>query len=466
MRYKAAAVACSALFLALSFRLPVPEGMGDGGWVAFGLLLFSIMLWATELVPAAVTSLIVVALAPLLGVLTLEQATGHLGNDIIWLIVAMLIMGAAVKRTGLDRRMACRILHMAGGRANRMVLGLMAISCLLTFVIPNAMGRVAVMLPVGLGLIDSVRGKGGANFNKAVMLAITFVPYVSTIAVITAASGSIYAAGLFDSMLGYRWNYAHWLALMAPVVAVVLAALYWILTRLFPAASPDIEEARHYVAEERRKLGPLSPPEKKLIIVYTGLIALWATNGLHGIPLALSALLAVIALFLPGVRIAGWKEAAKEVDWGTPFVFTAGFVLAHALEASGFVAWLAAWATTALRSLSAFALVVVIMLLFIVIRLVFTSLTSMVASLMPVALAFAMSTPYNPVWLGMVCLTASSIAFILPSQSVGSLTTYALGHYSSKDMLLSGSLLTVAFAAAAVIAAFIYWPFAGLPIID
>lgn len=54
------------------------------------------------------------------------------------------------------------------------------------------------------------------------------------------------------------------------------------------------------------------------------------------------------------------------------------------------------------------------MILFVVIRLVYTNYAAMVASLMPIALTFAVSTPYNPVWLGMLCLVASSIAFMVP----------------------------------------------------
>lgn len=454
----------SGLFLALSFYLPVPESMGEKGWTAFALLLFSVMLWATELVPAPVTSLAVVALSSLTGVLPFERAAGHLGNDIIWLIVAMLIMGTAVQRTSLDKRLAYSILHLANGHTDRTVLGVMLIACALTFFIPNAVGRVALLLPIGIGVIRHMGEHGGANFNKAIMLALTFVPYMTTIGVITASSGSIYTAGLFDTMLGYHWNYGHWLLLMMPIVVLALAGLWWMLIRLFPAERRIVEEGARHIREERRRLGPVSPQERILVVLYVLLIVLWLTKPLHGMSLAVSALLVVIVLFLPGVRLMEWKPAMKETDWGIPLVFTAGFVLADALASSGFVAWLSSRATLYLDGLSALALAAAIMLIFVAIRLVFTSLASMAASLMPVALTFAVGTPYNPVWLGMICLTASSIAFLLPTQSVGSLTTYALGYYTGKDMLRAGAILTCIVFAVTLLAAFFYWPLAGLPL--
>jgi sodium-dependent dicarboxylate transporter 2/3/5 len=455
-------VAMSGLFLIISFQLPVPEAMGDKGWVAFGLLLFSIVLWATQIIPAPITSLIVVVLTSLTGLLTFEEAAGQLGNDIIWLIIAMLIMGAAVKKTLLDKRLSYQLLILARGNTHLTLLGLIGIAFVLTFFIPNAVGRLTVLLPIGMGIITNLGNESGRNYSKAVMLAITYAPYISTIMVITAASGSIYAVGLFDSMLGYHWSYVHWMILMVPIATIVILILWLVLIRLFPSDVLVIQESNDYFNEERKKLGQISSGELKLIILYVLLIVLWVTNDIHHMPLTLSALMVVVILFLPGFRLIQWNEAAKDVDWGIPFIFTAGFILAKALETSGFVRWLSSSATAYLHELSALTLVIVIMLIFILIRMVFTSYMAMAASMMPVALTFAVSTPYNPVWLGMICLIASSTAYLLPTQSVGGLTTFTMGYYSSRDMLLTGAILTISIIIITLLAAFLYWPIVGL----
>src|SRR5690554_894045 len=335
----------SGLFLLISLYLPVPEAMGVKGWVAFGLLLFAIVLWATQLIPAPITSLIVVALASILGLLSLEEALGQLGNDIIWLIIAMLIMGVAVQKTLLDKRLAYQLLFLARGNTHLTLLGLIGISFVLTFFIPNAVGRVSVLLPIGIGIINHMERKSGKNYSKAIMLAITYAPYVSTIMVITAASGSIYAVGLFESMLDYHWSYLHWMIVMVPIAVIIIWLLWYMLIRLFPSDVLVIEEGNDYFNEERAKLGRISTGEYKLMLLYVLLIVLWVTKELHHMPLTLSALIVVIILFLPGVQVIQWKEAMKEVDWGIPFIFTAGFILAEALVTSGFVVWLSSWAT-------------------------------------------------------------------------------------------------------------------------
>ncbi|PAE14465.1 hypothetical protein CHH91_19375, partial [Virgibacillus sp. 7505] len=70
----------------------------------------------------------------------------------------------------------------------------------------------------------------------------------------------------------------------------------------------------------------------------------------------------------------------------------------------------------------------------------------------------------NPVWLGMICLAACSTGFLFPSQSVGTMMTYALGYYTSQELLKVGAILTLSVIVITLLAAFLYWPLIGLPV--
>lgn len=193
-------------------------------------------------------------------------------------------------------------------------------------------------------------------------------------------------------------------------------------------------------------------------------ISLWITKDLHQIPIALSAVVVSIFLFVPGMNLLDWKEAVKKVDWGIPILFAAGFALAGGLEKSGVVASLSSLAARLFAGMSPFYLAVTMMILFTLIRIGFTHYTAMVASVMPVIFTFAKGTPYNPVWLGMICVVASSMAYLFPAQSISNMATYSLGYYTSRDMLMSGGVLTVVVIAVTLLAAFFYWPIVGLTI--
>lgn len=452
------------LFLVSAPFLPPPGSMPEQGLSALAILLFGIFLWLTKVISPAVTSIVVIVLFSLYHILTFEQAASGLGKDVIWLIIVMLSMGAAVQKAGLDKRISFYMLAKSKGKTNATTFMLILIAFLLTFFIPNGMGRLAVLLPISMGLIETMQEGKSTNFNKVIMLSITYVPWVCTVVLITGANGSIYAASLFESMLGFQWTYIHWLIVMLPGVFLTLVGLWVLLLRLFPPEVSHIGHGQKYLEQSLYDLGPVSLDEKKLIGLYGILIFLWSTKEFHGMSIAMVACLVGVLIFVPGINLLSWKEAREEVDWGIPLLFAAGFTIAAALEESGMILWLSDVATMFLVDLPAFLLALTVMVVFVILRFGFTHYAGMVASLMPVALTFAIATPYNPIWLGMICVVASSIAYILPTQSISNMTTYTLGFYDAKDMIKAGSYLTLLIIIVTLTVAFVYWPLVGIPI--
>lgn len=455
----AALAGLSLLFLPL-----MPQNIGNKGETALGILIFSIILWLTKVVPPAVTSMLVIVLSSLFGILSFERAASGLGKDVVWLVVSMLIMGVAVEKTSLDKRLSYNLLQIAKGNKKYTLLVLILLTFLLTFFIPNAIGRLTVLLPIGIGIINSTKDNPDPNFNKAIILSLTFVPYVSTLSVMTGASGSIYSAGLFKTMLDYNWSYTHWMVVMMPVAVATLVIFWFLLLRIFPHNTCNIEGNKDYFKEQNEALGPISPKEIKLACLYLILISLWITKDLNHMPIAMSAVLIVCFLFLPGIRIVEWSETIKKVDWTVPLLFTAGFTLADTLEESGVVLWITQVTTEFLNGYSDFLLAVTLMLVFVAIRLVFTNYTAMAASLMPVAITFASGTAYNPIWLSMICVVASTAGYILPTQTAGSMTTFALEYYTAKEHFIAGLFLTIVLVSVTMFMAFYYWPSVGLTI--
>lgn len=451
-------------FLLISPFLPTPNTMPDKGLITLAILFFGIGLWFTSIIPAAITSMVVIVLFPLYGVLTFEEATSGLGKEVIYLIIAVLIMGAAVEKSGLDKRLAYNMLLLANGNTRFTIFILIAITFILTFIIPNGFGRLTVMLPIATGLITCMKDEGGENIGKAVMLAITYTPSICIATVITGSTGAIYAASLFETMLGFNWTYLHWMFVMLPGTIMILFILWLIVIWLFPPMAKTIERGKQYSHEEKEKLGPISKNELKLISLYVILIVLWVTKGFHQISIAMSAVLVVIFLFVPGINLISWKEAKKQVDWSIPLIFAAGFTLANAFEKSGVVSWMSNQATYVLNDLPVFLLTLTLMCIFALIRLGFINFAAMVASLIPVAFTFASNTIYNPVWLGMICVIASSISFLFPSQSIGNMTTFTLGYYNGQEMFKVGGLLTMTIIVITLFAAFFYWPLIGIPV--
>lgn len=68
----------------------------------------------------------------------------------------------------------------------------------------------------------------------------------------------------------------------------------------------------------------------------------------------------------------------------------------------------------------------------------------------------------NPIWLGMLALNAMSLAYILPTQSIGSMIMVSKQYYLPIDLLRTGVALTILMFLIFLGMAYIYWPMIGL----
>src|SRR5699024_8286018 len=249
-----------------------------------------------------------------------------------------------------------------------------------------------------------------------------------------------------------------------PLSVIMLFVLWIFIVFLFPSQEDYLYDIDNYLRNEKKALGHISASEKKLIILYSLLILLWFTKSLHGMSISMSALLITPFVFFPKVNIIEWETAKNNIDWGVPLLFASGFSIALALNKSGLTDVMRSFLAEYSKIFSGFLFPVMLVLLLIFLRFFFTNYTAMVASLMPVMFSFAVSSSFNPVWIGLLFLVSSSTSFLLPSQSAGNMLTFSTRYYSSKDLLLLGSLFTLALILVTYITAFFYWPLVGIPI--
>jgi sodium-dependent dicarboxylate transporter 2/3/5 len=197
----------SLVFLVLSPLIPPANGMTAKGWTALAILAVAVILWLTNVISRAVTSMLVIALPALTGILTFEEAASSFGREVIWLLIALLVMGIAIEKTGLDKRIVFTMLSWAKGNFKSTIFFLIIFAFTLNFFVPNAVARVVILLPISLGLIEAMAAGKDSNSAKLIMLTISFIPIITASGLLTGASGSIYAAGLFSSSLGFNFSY-------------------------------------------------------------------------------------------------------------------------------------------------------------------------------------------------------------------------------------------------------------------
>lgn len=146
------------LFVATLFVLsPEPDQIRASRLAAVTVLMS--VLWLTQAIPIAATSLVPLALFPLLGIATAEATSKAYINRNVFLFLGGFVIALGIEKWGLHRRLALSIVCLIGSSPRRIVLGFMLATAFLSMWISNTASTL-LMLPIGLALLSSLRETG------------------------------------------------------------------------------------------------------------------------------------------------------------------------------------------------------------------------------------------------------------------------------------------------------------------
>jgi solute carrier family 13 (sodium-dependent dicarboxylate transporter), member 2/3/5 len=423
-----------------------------------------------------VTALLPIAAFPVLGIAPLSRVLPPYAADVIFLFMGGFIIGLAIERWGLDRRIAFFTLRLVGARPGAIVGGFMVVTAFLSMWVSNT-ACAAMMVPIAQSVIDLVlrtrtgvglKESGGIpqervperNFATGLLLCIAYAASIGGIATIIGSPPNGIAVRYIQQTFGRDLSFLDWLLVGGPFTLLFLPIAWLLVTRvLFRADIGEIAGGRRYFDEEYRKLGPLVRGEQAVLAVFAATAFLWIFSPfLKGVvvagvrPLAtLSdtgiAMLAAMALFLfpvdlkTGTRAMDWATA-KKLPWGVLMLFGGGLTLATAIEANGVSAFIG----NASRGLA--GLPPVLLLLVIVTMTVFlselTSNTAQVSTMVPVLAAMAPALGMSPYVLIFACTLGASSAYMMPVGTPPNAIVFGTGLVRLPQMMKAGFWLNLA----------------------
>jgi len=454
-------VAGLAVFLIL-LLLPPPPGMTEPAWRVTCTAILMAIWWISEAVPVAVTALLPICLFPLLGVATIKQSTAPYANPLIFLFMGGFMIALAVERWNLHRRIALNVLKVFGTRPAALVGGFMVATAALSMWISNTATTV-MMLPIGLSVISLLHGKGvvhlpeeeDRNFTLVLLLGIAYAASVGGLGTLVGTPPNALLAGYMTEVHGRTVGFGEWMLVGIPLVVVLLPVTWFLLTRIvYPVGGAEIPGASDVIAREVDDLGPITPQEKRVIVVFAVTALLWITrpllNGaLPGLSLSdpAIALFGALALFLiPAdlenrVFLMNWQWA-KKLPWGVLILFGGGLSLASAINDTG----LAAWIGSALAGVEAWpSLAILVTIVAVVVFLTeITSNTATAAVFLPVVGAAAATFGADAMTFAAPAALAASCAFMMPVATPPNAIVFGSGYITVLQMAKAGFLLNLA----------------------
>lgn len=311
------------------FFLPPPAGLPVTVMHAAALLILTMGLWATGVLPESLTALIFFALAVLLEVSKPEVVFSGFTSGTLWLVLGGLVIAEAVRTTGLGERIARVALGTRTWSYPQLVSAAVLVAVALAFLMPATVGRILLLVPILSAVAERHGLPPGSRGYTGVLFATIVASFQCGTAIMPANAPNLVLAGAAETLYGVHLIYAEYLWAQFPVMGVIKGALIVILVCwVFPAKTQGNVEA----AEIR----PMSAKEKRLTIILLVSLGLWVTDFLHGIRPGWIALAAAIIAMLPRIGAVPVTLFQERIKFGSFFYIAAVLGLGAVMLDSGF----------------------------------------------------------------------------------------------------------------------------------
>lgn len=317
--------AVSAAAVALSRQEAVRE-LGAGP--ALILILSMLSLWATGVIAEYITAMMFFTAAILFAIAPPEVAFAGFSSTAFWLIFPGLFIGVAVNRTGLGDRLARRLLGHFPKRYVGVVFGNAILGVAMAFIMPSAMGRILLLLPIFSAIAARLGYARGSRPYVGVVLSGIFGTFFPAVTILPANVPNVVLIGAAEAMGIAPPDFAHYLLLHFPVMGVLRTLLTTAIVAWMyrgGAAQPVAEEGAP---------PPMSAAEWRLSAILAVALLLWCTDSWHHISPAWVGMLAGIACLLPGVGVLG-PDAIQRINVASLFYIAAIVGLGVLVSTSG-----------------------------------------------------------------------------------------------------------------------------------
>ena len=399
--------------------------------------------WIFEPIPIPVTSLVPMALLPLLGVISPADVGAAYGSPLILLLMGGFLLSKGMESTGAHTRIALTVVRLVGANEpRRLILGFMLAAALLSMWISNT-ATVLMLLPVALAVIAS--SSAPKALAPPLLLGLAWACSIGGLGTPIGTPPTLIFMQVYEETTGTAVSFSEWMTWGIPVVALMVPTIALFLARQVPndltVALPDIGEWRS--------------AEKRVLVIFalTALAWMTRTEPFGGwrewldMPMANDAAVAfcaVIAMFVSrdktGEPLISWEQASA-IPWGVLLLFAGGITLAKGFVASGLSTQVGELLANLALVPMLFAIVMVAILVTALTEA--TSNTATTALLMPILAAASMAAQIDPLILMVPAAMSASCAFMLPVATAPNAVVFGTGQIGIQTMVRWGIWVNV-----------------------
>ncbi len=433
------------------------------------------ILWFSEGISLVATSLLIPILIVLTDIQTPQTALAPFFDPAVALIFGGFLIGRALTKYELDKRLALLILSNSAGSGSSLILAVMGVTAFLSMWISNT-ASAAIMIPIALAVISRIRSVDTRDrYGKALVLGVAYSATLGGVGSLVGSPPNPLAATYINSFLGIQFSFMSWLPFGLPVVLIMLPLIWqWVMFRFkLPKRIEEMNELKEMSYKEYLKLGPMPMKQKLVVVVFITTIFLWLTEELpdfianlvgwsgHGISSAVVALMGGLSLMILG--LIDEKDVSTGISWSSLLILGSGIALGGAMIDTGLSSFIA-HQMVGLGILPSFLVVVIIGGIAVLVTMV-ASNTGAAVILIPIAIPLATGLGIDPLLIVMVIAIAVSMDFALPTGTPPSTIAYSTGKVEMREMVTTGLFVDLIAILVVTIIVVYLWGFFGLIIL-
>ena len=443
---------------AVLLGLQGPNDLSPEGYKVLCLFILCVSLWSTNLIPLSITSLLAIASVPLLGIMDASQAYSYFGNKAVFFILGVFILSAAMIACGLSTRISIWIMEHWSGTPGQLVTSIYCFAAFSScFMSEHAVA--VILFPVIHEIAQSLNlRRDNSVFGKSMYFAMAWGCIIGGAMTVLGGGRVLLGVEMLEKATAGQQTLGilQYTKLSFPLVILLLAGGWVALKVLFPSDIQNIDRARKALKQKATVMGKLTFQEKGIALVMGATLFCWFGYG-DQLGVANIAIISIVLLFV--LNLITWKMVEAHINWAIVLMYGGAICLGEVMSESGAALWLAKQIFSGLIESSVVFLLVIALLS--TLFTTFMSNSAVIAILLPTAISMSPAYGISPALATMTVILPSNFAFILPIATPASALAYSSRFLNLKEMIWSGSILSLMGLVFYLFLLMFYWPMIG-----
>ena len=238
--------------------------------------------WISEAVPLAITSLLPVALFPMVGVMDGQTVSAAYFNHVIFLFIGGFLIALAMQRWNLHKRIALTILSITGTGKTRLLLGFMLATAMLSMWMSNT-ATAMMVVPILISVLTEIEPEPEKkrSFSTGVLLGVAYSASIGGVMTLVGTPPNLSFLRIYQVMFPQApaITFLQWMLFAVPAGILLLVAAFTLLYFRYARGSKTKAVKDLPIKQMKEDLGPISREEKIVLASFILMALLWITRS-------------------------------------------------------------------------------------------------------------------------------------------------------------------------------------------